>query len=118
MTTTSKEDGDIDTENEIAISNTKANANLPDPIANLLTTYSELNSNIIDEFLEEPSALEFMRYVARNRPFVVRNGAAEWRAVRCWGRKEYLRERMEGRGVNVAVTPFGYVSYVMETEFH
>lgn len=87
------------------------NANNQDPIANLLTTYEELNSNLIDEFDEEPSALEFMRYVARNRPFVVRGGAREWEAVRRWG-KDCLRERMEGRDICVAVTPFGYACFL------
>ena len=48
-----------------------------DPIATLLETYNELNSNIITALYEEPSALEFMRYVAMNRPFVVRRGASD-----------------------------------------
>lgn len=87
-------------------STTIENKSLSDPIADLLIAYDELNSSLIDEWTEEPSALEFMRYVAQNRPFVVRNGAAEWEAVRCWDGK-YLRERLGDVGVNVAVTPFG-----------
>ncbi len=55
-----------------------------DPITELLTTYTELNSLEIAELVEVPSALEFMRYVARNRPFVVRGGAEEWKATRTW----------------------------------
>ncbi|KAK7910853.1 hypothetical protein PG985_013334 [Apiospora marii] len=43
-----------------------------DPIAELITTYNELNSSVVEELAEEPSPLEFMRYVARNTPFVVR----------------------------------------------
>ncbi|KAF4430301.1 phospholipase [Fusarium acutatum] len=51
-------------------------------IENLISTFNELNSNSIDELHDEPSPLEFMRYVARNTPFV-------------------------GQNVNVAVTPCG-----------
>lgn len=79
------------------------------PITDLLTAYEELNSNIIDEFHEEPSPLEFMRYVAQNRPFVVRKGAAEWKATKCWN-AEYLKEKLKDLEVNVAITPFGYES--------
>ncbi|KAL2760558.1 hypothetical protein ACRALDRAFT_1066933 [Sodiomyces alcalophilus JCM 7366] len=39
-----------------------------DSISNLITTYNELNSHVIDELSEEPSPLEFLRYVARNTP--------------------------------------------------
>jgi jumonji domain-containing protein 7 len=78
----------------------------PDPISELLTTYTELNSSRIDELTEAPSALEFMRYVARNRPFVVRGGAKHWRATRTWD-VQTLKELLEGQSVNVAVTPEG-----------
>ena len=44
-----------------------------------ITTYHELNAFIIDELHDEPSALEFMRFVSKNRPFVVRRAAATWR---------------------------------------
>jgi jumonji domain-containing protein 7 len=77
-----------------------------DPIAELLTTYAELNSSQIDELAKVPSALEFMRYVARNRPFVVRGGAEEWEATRTWG-VSTLKRLLAGQSVNVAVTPRG-----------
>jgi peptidyl-lysine (3S)-dioxygenase / protease len=77
-----------------------------DPIAELLTTYAELNSSRIDELAEVPSALEFMRYVARNRPFVVRGGARGWKATRTWN-VGTLKALLEGQSVNVAVTPRG-----------
>ena len=77
-----------------------------DPIIELLTTYSELNLSTTDELTEVPSALEFMRYVARNRPFVVRGGALDWRATKTWS-VETLKELLEGQSVNVAVTPEG-----------
>jgi jumonji domain-containing protein 7 len=77
-----------------------------DSIAELLTTYNELNSSCIDELDDEPSPLEFMRYVSRNTPFVVRRGARDWTATRTWD-AAYLRSTLAGHKVNVAVTPFG-----------
>ena len=77
-----------------------------DPIIELLTTYNELNSPSIDEFREVPSALEFMRYVARNRPFVIRRGASDWKATRTWN-VATLKELLQGQSINVAVTPEG-----------
>jgi len=79
---------------------------LEDPITALLATYSELNGTHVDELASEPSALEFMRYVALNRPFVVRGGAKDWKAVQTWD-VGTLKERLEGERVNVAVTPHG-----------
>lgn len=77
-----------------------------DPIAELITNYNELNSDLIQELDEEPSPLEFMRHVARNTPFVVRRGARSWPAVKLWT-ASYLRQQLAGHPVNVAVTPFG-----------
>lgn len=77
-----------------------------DPIAALIDGYHELNPTAIDELEECPSSLEFMRYVAKNRPFVVRRGAHDWNALKLWNAK-YLKESMKGRDVNVAVTPKG-----------
>lgn len=59
-------------------------------IANAINAYHELNASIVEELEEEPSPLEFMRYVARNRPFVVRRAASQWDAVVRWN-AEYLR---------------------------
>ncbi|CAK7267112.1 hypothetical protein SEPCBS119000_002373 [Sporothrix epigloea] len=81
-----------------------------DPIAELITTYFELNGSTIDELDGsgiEPSPLDFMRYVARNTPFVVRRGAASWPAVRNWS-VPFLRNALAEHVVNVAVTPNGY----------
>ncbi|KAI1436001.1 phospholipase A2 [Xylaria sp. CBS 124048] len=79
---------------------------IKDSIVELLTTYNELNSSRIEELVEEPSPLEFMRYVARNTPFVVRRGARDWAATRTWD-AAFLRSTLAGNRVNVAVTPFG-----------
>lgn len=87
---------------------------IQDPIEELITTYNELNSSVIEELTEEPSPLEFMRFVARNTPFVVRGAAADWRATRTWT-VGFLKEFLGDEPVNVAVTPAGYdaISLVM-----
>ena len=85
-----------------------ANPNASDALSNLITTYHSLNAAVVDILHEEPSPLEFMQYVARNRPFVVRGGAANWAAIENWN-ADYLTETMDGEQVKVAVTPEGYV---------
>jgi jumonji domain-containing protein 7 len=75
-------------------------------IKDLIITYHEVNSSTIDELDEEPSPLEFMRYVAKNRPFVIRKGAADWHACRDWN-TEFLRREIGDSMVQVAITPFG-----------
>lgn len=72
----------------------------------LITGFNDLNSRHVEELYEEPSPLEFMRYVARNTPFVVRGCVREWEAFKLWDR-EFLVEAMKGMKVNVAVTPRG-----------
>jgi len=79
---------------------------LDSAIRELIITYDELNSSLVDELYEEPSALEFMQYVARNRPFVVRKGAQDWTAIEKWD-SHYLLNVLGGSLVNVAITPFG-----------
>jgi jumonji domain-containing protein 7 len=75
-------------------------------VRELITTYDELNPTVVDELWEEPSALEFLHYVARNRPFVVRKGAQDWTAVQKWD-SHYLLNVLGDSLVNVAITPFG-----------
>ncbi|KAF2838292.1 Clavaminate synthase-like protein [Patellaria atrata CBS 101060] len=84
-------------------------------IAELITSYNELNFDSIDELSEEPSPLDFMRYVARNRPFVVRDGAATWTARKKWN-KTYLKSAMGDSDVNVAITPFGNADSPLELD--
>lgn len=79
---------------------------LEDPISELLGMYTELNNSNITELQHPPSALEFMRFVAKNRPFVLRRGAREWKAKQLWN-KDFLIQAMKDEVVNVAVTPFG-----------
>ena len=75
-------------------------------VEELLLSYHELNNNVVEELEEEPSALEFMKYVARNRPFVVRKGIVHWKATQCWNSR-YLQEIMGNETINVAITPLG-----------
>lgn len=75
-------------------------------VEQLLRTYNELNSDRIDELYEEPSALEFMRYVSMNRPFVLREGCKSWKASTHWN-ADYLRTAVGESEVNVATTPLG-----------
>lgn len=77
-----------------------------DPCRRLILSYHELNLSSVEESDEAPSALQFMRHVAKNRPFVVRSGAKDWDAVKKWDAK-YLRRVMGGEKVRVAVTPKG-----------
>lgn len=81
-------------------------ARLENALEHLITTYGELNGPNIEELDCEPSPLEFMRYVARNIPFVVRGGASSWKACQNWN-KDYLMNALAGQSVNVAVTPHG-----------
>lgn len=83
-----------------------------DPIAQLITSYHDLTSNVIDQLKEEPSPLEFMRYVARNTPFVVRGAARSWHATRSWKVGD-LKEALGDQPVNVAVTPAGYFIFIL-----
>ncbi|KAI5207383.1 Clavaminate synthase-like protein [Aureobasidium subglaciale] len=64
---------------------------------------------------EEPSALEFMQYVASNRPFVVRKAAENWAAVLKWD-SHYLLKVLGDSLVNVAITPFGNADAVLKEE--
>lgn len=77
-----------------------------DAVLNLIETYHELNACVIDELTAQPTALQFARYVGKNRPFIVRKGACSWRAVRQWD-ASYFREVMGDAAVNVATTPKG-----------
>ena len=86
-------------------------------IKRLIKSYQDLNNSIVDELKEQPTPLEFMRYVARNRPFVVRGGIRRWKAVREWN-VQYLKQAMENKQVNVAHTPNGWVSGAVPSKLH
>ncbi|KAF1983125.1 Clavaminate synthase-like protein [Aulographum hederae CBS 113979] len=81
-------------------------------IEELLSAYHDLNPQSVEELHEEPSPLEFMRFVAQNKPFVLRKGASSWAACRRWN-CEYLSEAMRGQSVKVALTPMGNADSVL-----
>jgi jumonji domain-containing protein 7 len=54
-----------------------------------------------------------MRYVARNRPFVIKNGAAGWPARNKWN-AAYLKQVMQGQSVNVSLTPHGNADSIVD----
>ncbi|KAK5711833.1 hypothetical protein LTR17_018201 [Elasticomyces elasticus] len=83
------------------------------PLTNLINTYHELNASIVDELEEEPSALEFLQFVAKNRPFLVRHAANSWTASEKWD-ANYLRQRMGNEEVKVAITPLGNADAVVQ----
>jgi jumonji domain-containing protein 7 len=90
---------------------------LDNAITELIESYQQLNPSTVDELYDEPTALEFMRYVARNQPFVIRKGAAKWEACLKWS-AQYLLGVMGNQRVNVAMTPFGNADSPLETEEH
>ncbi|XP_022340537.2 bifunctional peptidase and (3S)-lysyl hydroxylase Jmjd7-like isoform X2 [Crassostrea virginica] len=64
-----------------------------------------------------PSALTFYReYVSPNKPVVVQNGLQHWLALKKWT-PGYLRERIGGCDITVAVTPNGYADAVTDGKF-
>ncbi|KAL1302367.1 hypothetical protein AAFC00_002770 [Neodothiora populina] len=81
-------------------------------LLDLLSTYQDLNPNVADEIHEEPSPLEFMQYVARNRPLIIRGGAESFKAYRDWG-AAYLTDVVGECDVNVSVTPFGNADSIL-----
>ena len=81
---------------------------MDEALKELMGAYHELNGNQVDELDEVPSPLSFMRYVAKNRPFVVRGAASGWPAVKFWN-VEYLVDVLGETMVKVAVTPHGSV---------
>lgn len=88
-------------------------SSIAEATADMVTTYHELNGDIHVSY-EEPSPLDFMRYVAKNRPLVVRRGCSKWLAVRKWN-VDYLQEIMKDLPVSVAVTPHGSVRWASRT---
>ena len=77
-------------------------------IEELITTYHELNGSHVAELTEVPSPIEFMQYVRRGRPCVIRGAASEWPATN-WT-VEYLENKMKGSYIQVAITPLGCVN--------
>lgn len=78
-------------------------------LKNLLETYHEINGPV-DRLFEEPSGVEFAKIVRQNRPVIISpRGGFNWPALEKWS-KEYLLEKMQGKKISVAETPFGYAN--------
>lgn len=91
-----------------------------DPVAALerelrrnVTRYQEYNASTCAEFVDEtPSALEFHRFVASNRPVVLRRQGYRDQvpALDKWT-DEYLVDKMEQRLVDISVDPTGFANF-------
>lgn len=90
----------------VTMSGTSHTPSTDDAIVELLTSYQELNGGHVDELETAPSPLLFMQYIAKNRPFVLRGGAANWPATSLWD-PGYLGMKMGNSRVKVAITPSG-----------
>ena len=84
-------------------------SSIAEATAHMLTTYHELNGGI-HVLYEEPSPLEFMRYVTKNRPLLVRRGCSKWLAVRRWN-VDYLEKLIQDTPIKIAITPYGLVQW-------
>lgn len=82
--------------------------NLRSALAELLTSYHDFNSGCVEHVEGAPTAVEFLRYVQKNRPVVFSGAGRSWPAMSKW-KVEYLQETMRGREINVAETPLGFV---------
>lgn len=80
---------------------------LVEAIEEMITTYHDVNGPI-DEYDGNPSSSVYSKHIAKNRPFIVRNGCSDWAAAG-WN-AEYLQTKMAGKFVKVAETPLGWVS--------
>lgn len=78
----------------------------------LLSTYHELNNAFVPRVPGPPTPLEFLQYVRRNQPVVFTGLMEGWGALERWD-DMYLREKMQGCNIDVAVTPLGFVPFVM-----
>lgn len=77
---------------------------LPEAIEEMITAYHEVNGPI-ETYNYNPSSSVYARHIAKNRPFLIRNGCSNWDAAR-WN-VDYLQEKMGARTVRIAETPFG-----------
>ena len=73
----------------------------------LISAYHSFNGLEVEELQTEPSPLEFMRFVSKNRPFVVRGAILQWPASH-WSVAS-LEQTLGDGVVNIAVTPHGSV---------
>ncbi|GAA5892646.1 cupin-like domain-containing protein [Sporobolomyces salmoneus] len=81
-------------------------------------SYQEYNSSTCTELSSTPSPLEFHRFVAANRPVVIRRQGYRDRvaALKNWTDR-YLVETMEDRQVNISVDPTGNADSIVDGYF-
>lgn len=74
----------------------------------LIKDYQQLNSRSVPELSHTPSTAEFSKFVAANRPLVIRGEGKRRQlpALELWT-DDYLIGKMGGREVEVAVSPSG-----------
>jgi jumonji domain-containing protein 7 len=81
----------------------------------LLDSYHDINSQTVTELHQEPTPLEFMRFVARNQPFVIRNNSnPDFRRITKTWSSMYLSNKMHKKQVRVAITPAGNADAVVQ----
>jgi jumonji domain-containing protein 7 len=81
----------------------------------LLDNYHDINSQSVTELLLEPTPLEFMRFVSRNQPFIVRNNSnPTWRRICKTWTPSYLSQKLFNTNVTVALTPKGNADAVVQ----
>lgn len=84
-------------------------------IVELLDNYHDINPQTVTQLNQEPTPLEFMRFVSRNQPFVIRNNSNHTfrRISKLWTAK-YLSTKMADSQVRVAITPAGNADAVVQ----
>ncbi|GAA5970605.1 hypothetical protein JCM21900_004800 [Sporobolomyces salmonicolor] len=84
----------------------------------LVKDYQSLNASTCAELSHTPSPLEFHRFVAANRPVVIRGQGKrdQVRALERWS-DGYLEEKMAGKEVAISVSPDGNADSVVDGVF-
>ncbi|KAH5599369.1 tRNA wybutosine-synthesis-related protein 4 [Parastagonospora nodorum] len=89
-------------------------ATVHDAIIELLDNYHDINSQYITELPKEPTPLEFMRFVSRNQPFIVRSTPdPTFRHISKTWTPSYLSQKLADTPVTVALTPKGNADAVV-----
>ncbi|GAA6004965.1 hypothetical protein JCM10207_008465 [Rhodosporidiobolus poonsookiae] len=82
----------------------------------LVSDSQSLNSSVCVELDAPPSPLEFSRFIAANRPLVVRGCGKDVDALEKWT-DDYLVEAMQEKEVQIAVSPEGNADSVVNGVF-
>jgi len=86
-------------------------------LVNLAEEFRELSLGEEVQVLENPpSALEFARIVAGNKPVLIRGATSHWPALTKWN-SAYLKDTIGDHVVTVAITPDGYADSVADDKY-